>query len=356
MKNSTIQKAASLVVVGLGLLAAAPVFAQTGAVSGHCADDKGQAIVGYPIVIERQEVKGVYKTKTDKKGNYIYMGIPLGQYKVTLQDPTGKTVFFISKHVGLDPSPTIIDFDMAKERAEQAKSIESNPEAKKQQELNEKNAKEFAGLHALFEQGQALFEQKKYADAAATYEQALAMTKEGDRNQIVVLGRLADTYEKAHQYDKAVEDYRKALAATPNDAPLHNSLGNALAEMGKIPEAQAEFQKSAELDPANARMAYFNLGVVMYNSGHMDDAVAAFQKAAKADPTYADAFYWQGLALMGKATLQGEKVVAPEGTVDALQTYLKLEPTGKYASAAQQMLQAIQGGVQTEYKKTKKKG
>src|SRR6266487_84518 len=184
MKNSTIQKAASLVVVGLGFLAAAPVFAQTGAVSGHCADDKGQAIVGYPILIERQEVRGVYKTKTDKKGNYIYMGIPLGQYKVTLQDPTGKTVFFISKHVGLDPSPTIIDFDMAKEKAEQAKSVESNPEMKKQQELQEKEQKQYAGLKTLFDQGQALFEQQKYAESAATYEQALAMTKEGDRNQI----------------------------------------------------------------------------------------------------------------------------------------------------------------------------
>src|SRR5205823_9740207 len=121
MRNAFIWKVAALAGLAVALAGAAPAFAQTGAVTGHCIDDKGQAIVGYPIVIERQEVKGVYKTKTDKKGNYIYMGIPLGQYKVTLQDPTGKTVFFISKHVGLDPSPTIIDFDMAKERAEQAK-------------------------------------------------------------------------------------------------------------------------------------------------------------------------------------------------------------------------------------------
>jgi tetratricopeptide (TPR) repeat protein len=356
MKNSTIQRAVCLAVVGLGLVATAPAFAQTGAVSGRCTDEKGQAMVSYPILIERQEVKGVYKTKTNKKGEYIYMGIPLGQYKVTLQDPTGKTVFYISKHVGLDPSPTVIDFDMAKERAEQAKSVQSNPETKKQQELQEKEAKQYAGLKTLFDQGQALFDQKKYAEAAATYEQALAMTKEGDRNQTIVLQHIADSYDKAHQYDKAVENYQKALAANPNDAVLHNSLGNTLAEMGKIPEARAEFQKSADLDPANARLAYFNLGVVMYNGGHMDDAVAAFQKATKADPTYADAFYWQGLALMGKATLQGDKMVVPEGTVDALQTYLKLEPTGKYANDAQQMLQTIQGGVQTEYKKTKKKG
>lgn len=353
MRNAFIWKVAALAGLAVALAGAAPAFAQTGAVTGHCIDEKGQAMVGNPIVIERQEVKGVYKTKTDKKGNYIYMGIPLGMYKVSLLDPSGKLIFYISKHVGLDPSPTPIDFDMSKERAEQAKA---NPEATKQAELQEKQAKEFAGLKAQFDQAAALYDQKKFPEAATAFEQVLALTKEGDRNRLVVLQHIADSYDKAHQYDKAVENYQKVLAANPNDAVAHNSLGNAYAEMGKLPEAQAEFQKSAELDPQNARQAYFNLGVVMYNTGHMDDAVAAFQKATKADPNYADAYYWQGLALMGKATLKGEKIVAPEGTEDALKTYLKLEPTGKWSNEAQQMLQTIQGVVQTEFKKTKKKG
>lgn len=353
MTKSLVLRAVSVGVLAWAVAGTAPAFAQTGAVSGHCTDDKGQIMVGNPILIERQEVKGVYKTKTDKKGNYIYMGIPLGMYKVSLLDPSGKVIFFVTKHVGLDPSPTPIDFEMSKEKAEQSKE---HPEIKQQQELQEKQAKEFAGLKGQFDQAQALYDQKKYPEAAAAFEQALTLTKEGDKNRMIVLQHLADSYEKAKQYDKAVENYQKVLAAFPNDATTHNSLGSAYAEMGKIPEAQAEFQKAADLDPANARQAYFNLGVIMYNTGHMDDAVSAFQKATKADPNYADAYYWQGLALMGKATIQGDKIVAPDGTEDALKTYLKLEPTGKWSGDAQQMLQTIEGSIQTEFKKTKKKG
>jgi tetratricopeptide (TPR) repeat protein len=354
MKDSTIQRAVSLAVVGLGLVAAGPVFAQTGAVSGRCTDEKGNVMVGYPVVLERQEVKGVYKTKTNKKGEYVYMGLPLGRYKVTLQDPAGRTIFSMTQHVGLDPTPTVIDFDMAKERAQQAKE---NPEAAKQQELQEKEAKQFAGLKTLFDQGQALYDQKKYPEAAATFEQALPLTKEGDRNQIVVLQHIGDCYEKAHQYDKAVVSYQKVLAAFPNDGATHNNLGSVYANMDKTPEAQAEFEKAAQVDPANASHYYFNEGVVFVNKGKMDEALEVLKKVTAADPKFADAYFWEGQALFGKATTTPDgKVTALPGTVEAFQTYLQLEPTGQYADQAKAVIETIQGTVQTEYKKTKKKG
>ena len=34
--------------------------------------------------IERQDVKGNYQVKTDKKGHYFYGGLPLGNYKITV--------------------------------------------------------------------------------------------------------------------------------------------------------------------------------------------------------------------------------------------------------------------------------
>ncbi|HLY62778.1 MAG TPA: tetratricopeptide repeat protein [Terriglobia bacterium] len=330
-------------------------FGQTGGLVGEVKDEKGNVMVGNPILIERSDVKGVYKTKTDKKGHYIYIGLPLGTYKITLQDPNGREIFhFGGVHVGMG-DPTVTDFDMAKERAQAVKAQAANPEAQKQIQENEKEQKQFAGLKGLFEQGQALYNDKKYAEAAAVFEQALPMAK--DRNLVAVLSRLGDCYGQAHQYDKAVEDYKKAIELSPSDAALHNSLGNIYANMGKIPEAQAEFQKSAEMDPAGAAKAYFNLGATLYNTGKMDEAAEAFKKATEKDPTYADAYALMGRALMGKVTLgpDGKTVVAPPGTVEALETYLKLDPDGKYAAEAKGDLDAIKGGVQTEYKSDKKK-
>ena len=90
----------------------------------------------------------------------------------------------------------------------------------------------------------------------------------------------------------------------------------------------------------------------------VDDAIAAFDKVIAADPNKADAYYWKGVNLIGKATLQGDKMVAPPGTAEAFQKYLELQPTGANADAAKQMLASIGASVETTYgtkKKTAKK-
>ncbi len=334
---------------------AASVFAQTGALEGKATDDKGNALAGYPILIERTDIRQTLKTKTDKKGHYIYIGLSPGSYKITLTDPNGRTLFFFNnKHVGIG-EPTEVDFDLAKEMAQAKKEQQANPQVQKQLEQQVKEEKQLTGLKAIFDEGQALYQDKKYAEAAMKFEQALPLAKE--KNLPVVLARLADAYHKARQFDKAVETYQKAIQGRPEDAGLHNNLGGVYAEMGKIPEAQQEFQKAADADPAGASRYYFNLGAIMYNSGKMDEAAGAFKKASEVDPKYADAFFMEGRALMAKLDMDPKtgKVIAAPGTAEALQNYLKLEPTGKYATEAQQMLQTIQGGVQTEFKVEKKK-
>ena len=86
----------------------------------------------------------------------------------------------------------------------------------------------------------------------------------------------------------------------------------------------------------------------------MDDALAAFDKVIAADPNKAEAYYWKGVNLIGKATLQGDKMVAPPGTAEAFQKYLELAPTGSYADAAKQMLASIGASVETGFGNKKK--
>jgi tetratricopeptide (TPR) repeat protein len=220
-------------------------------------------------------------------------------------------------------------------------------------EEQEKEQTQFTNLKQLFDRGQILYGEKKYADAAAVFEQAVPLAK--DKNLITVLSRLAESYDKARQFDKAIENYQKILALNSMNADVHNAIGSVYAELGNIPEAQAEFEKSAQLDPGNAARAYYNLGAILANSGKLDDAAAAFKKATKADPKYADAYFLEAQALMAKVSMGPDgKVVPAPGTVEALQTYLSLDPNGKYAASAQGMSQGIAGSVQTEYKADKK--
>jgi tetratricopeptide (TPR) repeat protein len=345
-------------VLGLALvLGSAPAWAQTGGLEGRCMSEKGEPLVGYTVLIERQDVKGHYKTKTNKKGDYMHIGLPIGNYKVTLQSPSGQTVFYFQSHVGLGDN-TVLNFDLAKEKKiaaeEREKKIEADPELKKRMEEEAKDQKEYTGLKGLFDQSMVLMNAGKYAEAVPLLEQALPLAK--GKNVGVIQGRLAEAYHKAKMYDKAIDAYQKAIADSPTEAGLYNNLGNCYAAMGKNDLAAAQFQKAAEVDPTRAASYYFNYGAIMYNLGKMDEAVAAFQKSVQVDPTYAESQYMLGRSLMAKLQMDPEtgKVIAAPGTVEALEEYMKLEPQGTHVAEVQSMLQSIQGTVSTSY--TKKKG
>ncbi|MBI4165247.1 MAG: tetratricopeptide repeat protein [Acidobacteria bacterium] len=344
--------------LGLALiLGSAPAWAQTGGLEGKCTGENGEPLVNYIVLIERTDVRQHYKTKTNKKGEYMHIGLPIGDYQVSLQTPTDQTVLYFKTRIGMGDN-TKLDFDLAKEKKLAAESekkrIEANPELKRQSEEQTKEAKQYTGLKELFDQAAKLSDQKMYAEAIPLYEQALPLAK--TTNIPIVLGRLAEAYHKTKNYPKAIETYEKAMAANPTEATYHNNLGNVYADMGKTEEAAAEFKKAAEMDPARASSYYFNYGVVMYNQGKMDEAVGAFQKAVQIDPNYADGQFMLGQSLMGKLNMDPNtgKIIPAPGTVEALEAYLKLEPTGKHAGEAQSMLQTLQGSVETTYKKPKK--
>ena len=355
MKFMSARKILVMVFAFAALGMAIPSFAQTGGAEGKAIQQNGEPCVKCIIMIERQDVKGTYKTKTNKKGEFVYIGLPIGNYKITLKSPTGQNLYYIEKHIGLG-DPTDVNFDLPKEMARQKQEhqeeMKKNPEMAKQAAEQAKQEKQFKGLKQYFEQGNTLYNQGQYKEAAAAFAQALPLAK--DKNVPVVLSRLADSYSKAKEYDQAVATYQKALALTPEDAALHNNLGSVYASTGKLPEAQAEFEKAATLDPTNAGRYYFNVGAIMYNSGKMDEALTAFKKVISLDPKNAQAYYLEGQALMGKATMTPDgKVKAPDGTVEAFQQYLKLDPNGPNAAAAKAMIATIKGDVSTSYKKKK---
>ena len=193
-------------------------------------------------------------------------------------------------------------------------------------------------------------------------------------------GKQTDPAEKTKRYEAAVTNYEKAVDirqknfdttpaqktpdATKGLASFYNNLGKAEAQLGKTDDAVKAYNQAAQLDPAGAGMYYFNLGAILTNANIKNDsdmrkaAVQAFDKAIAADPTKADAYYWKGSNLIGMATLQGDKMVAPDGTAESFQKYLELQPTGPHAEEAKAMLQGLGATVETSYgnkKKTTKK-
>ncbi|MGC1476925.1 MAG: tetratricopeptide repeat protein, partial [Terriglobales bacterium] len=160
--------------------------------------------------------------------------------------------------------------------------------------------------------------------------------------------------QKAIDLRTASEAEQKEADNSKKLAYYYNNLADAYAKANKVDDAVASYNKAVALDPAGAGGYLFNVGAVLTNAGRVDDAIVAFDKVIAADPTKADAYYWKGVNMIGKATLgKDNKMIAPTGTAEAFQKYLELQPNGKLAQPAKDMLASIGATVETGFGKKK---
>jgi tetratricopeptide (TPR) repeat protein len=100
--------------------------------------------------------------------------------------------------------------------------------------------------------------------------------------------------------------WRHAIASTPDDiwaqnilgyAIVHNNLGGALLQDGKLDEAVVQFQAAQNIDPDDAAACY-NLGNAFLKKGRTDDAIVQLRQTLKLNPKNAVANYNLGNALL----------------------------------------------------------
>ncbi len=367
-------------VLALGLCVP-PVFAQaSGTVKGVCKDAQGNPVADAIVIWMNTDNGQKYPLKTNKKGEYFSLGLTPGTYLVTLYKnaddmKAGKEMDHV-KGFKVQLDENTLDLDVKKEMESAAKGQGLSPEQLKQmQEQQAKAAKETMTVKTLNEKLNAA----KTAADAGDFDTAIASLNEAtqvDATRDLLWFKLGDYYrlsapkqtdpaEKQKRLASAIEAYQKAVdlkKAAANDkdpnaaknlAAYYNNLAEAYSKANKTDDAVKTYELAAQADPTNAGQYYFNTGAVLTNAGKVDDALAAFNKVIAADPSRADAYYWKGVNMIGKATLQGDKMIAPPGTAEAFQKYLELQPTGTYADAAKQMLTSIGSSVETTYGKKK---
>jgi tetratricopeptide (TPR) repeat protein len=364
-----------LLVLVAGMWTSFAVAQTTGSVKGVCKDVEGKPIAQAEVEWVGVETGHKYTLKTNNKGEYFSLGVTPGKYNVTLSKD-GKEIYTL-KNIPVAMDETVQDFDMKKEQAIAAQAQGMTPEeAKARADAAAKAAAEnktVGSLNDKLKAAAAASEAGDYETAIVTLNQAneidptrdLIWFKLGDAYRLSA-PKQADPDEKKKRYEMAATDYQKAIdmrsasQTAPKDsdnnvkmAAYYNNLAEVDSKSGKIDDAVSNYTKASQLDPTHAVMYLFNEGAVLTNAGKVDEAIVAFDKVIAADPTKADAYYWKGVNLIGKATLKGDKMVAPEGTADAFRKYLELQPDGKLAQPAKDMLASIGATVETGYGKKK---
>lgn len=316
------------------LMMALPAAAQVRIVRGKVTDDKGQGIKGATIIIQGIEVKSRnYTTKTDKKGTYIYMGLPDGVYHVAAR-AEGFSPAYQTNIKATIAEERVVDLQL-KPGPDHKLPFELTPEEyeklKAEAELAQKRGEASAQVQTLFDEGSKLAEAGNHTEAIAKFQQALAL----DPSQANILANMAESYRKLDKMDEALEAYRKAIAINPNDGTFYTNMGVVLDKMGKSTESQEAFKKAADLNPGGSAQSHFNLGATMANNGKTDEAIEAFRKAVAADPNFADAYYQLGMSLSGKPETMEE-------AVKVLQKYLQIGQNTDQIEIAKAIIQALE--------------
>jgi len=355
-----------------------PAMAQFGQMTGTVKDEQGNPYANAVISIDREDIRGHYEVKTNKDGRFFHAGLPLGRFSVAVMRD-GQKIFSLGGIQTRMSEPVSVEIDLQQERMRaeaeaQGVQVQTDEGGRLSQEQmaaieaaakeREEAIKKRQELTSHFDTAMTAMKAKDYDAAIPAFEQAAQV----DPTQHVIYAQLGEAFsgkaamsknsaEKKEWYEKAATSYQKSLELKPDDPSYHNNYALALASAGKVPEAQAELVQAATLDPPNAGRYYFNLGAVLINTGDTKAAADAFKKATEADPNFADAYYQLGVTLTGQASVDAAtgKVVPVAGTVEALQAYLKIAPTGPNAEAAKSLLETMGGAVTTSVDLTKGK-
>ena len=272
------------------------------------------------VVIEFTDgINRKYEVKTNKKGEFIQIGLAPGNYRATASfEGLGSESFPVRVRLG---DPMKLEFKLGAATG-----------------ATKEDAAKAAALKEVFEQGVASSKEGKFDEAIAKFTEAAGMVP-GCYDCYYNIGY---NYSQKKEYDQAEAAFLKSIEMKANYVEAYNGLATVYNAQKKFDKAQEASQKAAELASAagpgtgggaGAVDAEYNQGVIAWNAGKIPEAAEHFQKVIFMKPDHADAHYQMGMAYVNQNKLAE--------AVPMFEKYLELAPTGQFAATAKGILSSI---------------
>jgi tetratricopeptide (TPR) repeat protein len=262
----------------------------SGRLTGIVVDEAGNPIEGALIILQYLQFSYKLTALSNPKGQWGFIGLGKGVISIT----TAKEGFL----------PSTIQLEVS--------GVKKNPEPKIiLKKATGNTAAE--GLSDSFKerllQGNALFEQKKFAEALAFYQEFV------DKNPSLYKVRLnvANCYMELQEYDQAIVEYQKVLDGMNAEAPdkrdnklmaqVYAGIGDAYMRQNKFKEAEQYFKKSIDIDPADHALAY-NVAEIMMQANNADEAIRYYEMAIRIKPDWPKSYLKLGYAWLNKGNNQ----------------------------------------------------
>jgi tetratricopeptide (TPR) repeat protein len=140
---------------------------------------------------------------------------------------------------------------------------------------------DFAEAHCNL--GNALRRQRKFNEAIAAYLEAIRLKPDFAEAYNGLGGILSD---HNHDYDWAIPAFEAASCFQPDKPEYRNSLGNALLNKGRLPEAIAAYREAIRLKK-DFLWAHHNLGLALATNGQVEEAIKAYREAIRLNKDFA---------------------------------------------------------------------
>jgi Flp pilus assembly protein TadD len=138
--------------------------------------------------------------------------------------------------------------------------------------------------------------------------------------------------------EDAIAAYKKMTDLDPENASAWIALGGLYAKTGQEDLSRQAYEQVVAIDPSNAYQTFYNIGVLIQNKQDISDednqrSIDAFRKAVEIKPDYAPAYKALAFALLRT----GDR----DGTKEALEHYVELEPDSPDAPQMQAMIKSL---------------
>jgi Tfp pilus assembly protein PilF len=303
----TLQAAALATLFALALAPAA--FAQSGIVRGRVVDGDGQPIAGAAVAIEYTDgVTRKFEVKTDRRGEFIQIGLPPGNYRITVT----------AEKIGTQQQ-------MARVRV--GTTFEANFKLVPGAGGDPAAAAKALELKKMFEDGVAASRAGNHDLAIQKFNEAAAAIP----NCYDCYYNIGFAYSQKKDEKQAEGAWLKALEMKADYAEALNALATLYNNQKRFDEAAAMGAKAAAAGGSGGSAdAVYNQGIILWNQGKIAEAKTKFEEALQANPNHAESNFQYGMALLNEGNLAG--------AISAFEKYLQLAPDGQYAAQAKGML------------------
>jgi Flp pilus assembly protein TadD len=305
----------------LGLAVASPALAQTGQIRGRVVDADNKPVEGAKVTLQAVDTNSKFELKTKKNGEYMQIGIPPGNYKITAEkDGLSATK---NSHISLDMAE--VNLTLAKGGA---------PVGEMSKEDRAKAEARVAGIKAAFSEGATLANAGKFDEAIAKFNEVL---KEVPKCPECYIG-IGHSSAAKKDYPAAETAYKKAIELDPNLIEAYSGLATIYNDQKKFDEAKAmsaEVMKRAGAGGAAGGGAdsLYNAGVISWNANDFAKAQEQFAAALAANPNHAESHFMLGQVYLNLGKL-------PEAAKE-FEAYTKIAPNGPNAKDAASKIEML---------------